>query len=213
VSARKNAAGSGERGRTRTCDPCLKRALLYQLSYAPTAFKFNTFGWTVAAAGSKISQCRSYGRTLKFLLLVRGPAGVVTTTAPVAAPLGTTAVFQKRLDWATTQRPPPGGRPSRSPIPTALLDEVNHSEVPIRIAGPRRKEQLVRLAIQSRSATELESPQSADRNRSASQKFSEPPPVPTAGSTACPAQTASRTFRLRRRCRCIRRIRPSGSNT
>ena len=25
----------GERGRTRTCDPCLKRALLYQLSYAP----------------------------------------------------------------------------------------------------------------------------------------------------------------------------------
>ena len=28
----------GERGRTRTCDPCLKRALLYQLSYAPTIF-------------------------------------------------------------------------------------------------------------------------------------------------------------------------------
>lgn len=28
--------GNGERGRTRTCDPCLKRALLYQLSYAPT---------------------------------------------------------------------------------------------------------------------------------------------------------------------------------
>src|ERR1700674_4483008 len=27
----------GERGRIRTCDPCLKRALLYQLSYAPTA--------------------------------------------------------------------------------------------------------------------------------------------------------------------------------
>ena len=26
---------SGERGRIRTCDPCLKRALLYQLSYAP----------------------------------------------------------------------------------------------------------------------------------------------------------------------------------
>src|SRR5438270_3683125 len=33
----------GERGRTRTCDPCLKRALLYQLSYAPTIFKGNTF--------------------------------------------------------------------------------------------------------------------------------------------------------------------------
>jgi hypothetical protein len=25
----------GERGRIRTCDPCLKRALLYHLSYAP----------------------------------------------------------------------------------------------------------------------------------------------------------------------------------
>ena len=28
---------TGERGRIRTCDPCLKRALLYHLSYAPTA--------------------------------------------------------------------------------------------------------------------------------------------------------------------------------
>ncbi len=28
----------GECGRIRTCDPCLKRALLYQLSYAPTSF-------------------------------------------------------------------------------------------------------------------------------------------------------------------------------
>jgi hypothetical protein len=28
----------GERGRIRTCDPCLKRALLYQLSYAPACF-------------------------------------------------------------------------------------------------------------------------------------------------------------------------------
>ena len=27
---------TGERGRIRTCDPCLKRALLYHLSYAPT---------------------------------------------------------------------------------------------------------------------------------------------------------------------------------
>jgi hypothetical protein len=31
-----NCDDSGERGRIRTCDPCLKRALLYQLSYAPT---------------------------------------------------------------------------------------------------------------------------------------------------------------------------------
>ncbi len=29
----------GECGRIRTCDPCLKRALLYQLSYAPTALQ------------------------------------------------------------------------------------------------------------------------------------------------------------------------------
>ena len=27
----------GGRGRIRTCDPCLKRALLYQLSYAPNS--------------------------------------------------------------------------------------------------------------------------------------------------------------------------------
>src|SRR5580704_15695130 len=32
---------SGERGRIRTCDPCLKRALLYQLSYAPISFAAN----------------------------------------------------------------------------------------------------------------------------------------------------------------------------
>ena len=33
----------GERGRIRTCDPCLKRALLYQLSYAPSLIlKCNT---------------------------------------------------------------------------------------------------------------------------------------------------------------------------
>jgi hypothetical protein len=30
---------TGERGRIRTCDPCLKRALLYHLSYAPTIFQ------------------------------------------------------------------------------------------------------------------------------------------------------------------------------
>ena len=28
----------GERGRNRTCDPRIKSALLYQLSYAPTIF-------------------------------------------------------------------------------------------------------------------------------------------------------------------------------
>src|SRR4029450_4996651 len=38
---------SGERGRIRTCDPRLKRALLYQLSYAPSPFvsatRYNTY--------------------------------------------------------------------------------------------------------------------------------------------------------------------------
>jgi hypothetical protein len=34
----------GERGRIRTCDPCLKRALLYQLSYAPTVHSYYTCG-------------------------------------------------------------------------------------------------------------------------------------------------------------------------
>ena len=34
---------NGERGRTRTCDPCLKRALLYQLSYAPISFVFSIY--------------------------------------------------------------------------------------------------------------------------------------------------------------------------
>jgi hypothetical protein len=32
----------GERAGTRTQDPCLKRALLYQLSYAPTVYESNT---------------------------------------------------------------------------------------------------------------------------------------------------------------------------
>jgi hypothetical protein len=33
-----NRQVNGERGRIRTCDPCLKRALLYQLSYAPVLY-------------------------------------------------------------------------------------------------------------------------------------------------------------------------------
>ena len=33
----------GERGWIRTSDPRLKRALLYQLSYAPTLYEFNIF--------------------------------------------------------------------------------------------------------------------------------------------------------------------------
>ena len=32
----------GERGRNRTCDPRIKSALLYRLSYALTTIKFNT---------------------------------------------------------------------------------------------------------------------------------------------------------------------------
>ncbi len=42
----------GERGWTRTIDPCLKRALLCQLSYAPTRFQFNT-----AESRSQIVRC------------------------------------------------------------------------------------------------------------------------------------------------------------
>src|SRR5271157_4654838 len=36
LEATEEQRDDGERGRIRTCDPCLKRALLYQLSYAPT---------------------------------------------------------------------------------------------------------------------------------------------------------------------------------
>src|SRR5512146_1152930 len=35
------AKTDGECGRIRTCDPCLKRALLYQLSYAPIGDSLN----------------------------------------------------------------------------------------------------------------------------------------------------------------------------
>jgi hypothetical protein len=43
-----------------------------------------------------MSHCR-YWRILKLTLLVSGPLGVVTTTLPVVAPLGTTAVMYGRL--------------------------------------------------------------------------------------------------------------------
>jgi hypothetical protein len=33
----------GERGRNRTCDPCIKSALLYRLSYALSQFQSNIF--------------------------------------------------------------------------------------------------------------------------------------------------------------------------
>src|SRR3954451_10400476 len=39
----------GERGRTRTCDPCLKRALLYQLSYAPALSQYYCIKWKAVA--------------------------------------------------------------------------------------------------------------------------------------------------------------------
>src|SRR5437763_8238922 len=41
----------GERGRTRTCDPCLKRALLYQLSYAPALSQYYCIKWKAVAPG------------------------------------------------------------------------------------------------------------------------------------------------------------------
>src|SRR5690348_5182754 len=39
---KKEELNAGERGWIRTSDPRLKRALLYQLSYAPTLLEFNT---------------------------------------------------------------------------------------------------------------------------------------------------------------------------
>ena len=41
----------GERGRIRTCDPCLKRALLYQLSYAPIILHLNNLAKTNNKSG------------------------------------------------------------------------------------------------------------------------------------------------------------------
>jgi hypothetical protein len=43
---------TGERGRTRTCDPCLKRALLYQLSYAPALSQYYCIIWKAVASAS-----------------------------------------------------------------------------------------------------------------------------------------------------------------
>jgi hypothetical protein len=43
----------GERGRTRTCDPCLKRALLYQLSYAPALSQYYCISSKTVASGNQ----------------------------------------------------------------------------------------------------------------------------------------------------------------
>ncbi len=51
--SRKAVRKAGECGRIRTCDPCLKRALLYQLSYAPTLdliYHTKSTYWAVVAA-------------------------------------------------------------------------------------------------------------------------------------------------------------------
>jgi hypothetical protein len=44
------AVKSGERGWTRTSDPCLKRALLYQLSYAPALPQYYCIIWKAVAS-------------------------------------------------------------------------------------------------------------------------------------------------------------------
>jgi hypothetical protein len=44
----------GERGRIRTCDPCLKRALLYQLSYAPILVSI-VYHWPCGIRGCRQS--------------------------------------------------------------------------------------------------------------------------------------------------------------
>ena len=49
----------GERGWIRTSDPCLKRALLYQLSYAPTLIESNTFRTALCEASETRSPVRS----------------------------------------------------------------------------------------------------------------------------------------------------------
>src|SRR5260221_14338215 len=43
--------GFGERGRNRTCDPRIKSAMLYRLSYALTYIKFNTVQSAAFACG------------------------------------------------------------------------------------------------------------------------------------------------------------------
>ena len=54
------AEGYGERGRTRTFDPCLKRALLYQLSYAPTIE--TTFGLLITyCTAANFANCCTSG--------------------------------------------------------------------------------------------------------------------------------------------------------
>ncbi len=57
----------GERGRNRTCDPRLKRALLYQLSYAPSPtcklfywFRLQEFFWVPVEVTSCVLLCESW---------------------------------------------------------------------------------------------------------------------------------------------------------
>ena len=63
----------GERGRIRTCDPCLKRALLYQLSYAPALFFMISACDFVGARRAIISGVgsRANAKPLVFLRCVR----------------------------------------------------------------------------------------------------------------------------------------------
>jgi hypothetical protein len=48
----------GERAGTRTQDPCLKRALLYQLSYAPTVYESNTLERTYEDSWTELPPAR-----------------------------------------------------------------------------------------------------------------------------------------------------------
>ena len=52
-NSRRIVRNIGERGRIRTCDPCLKRALLYHLSYAPNILEFNTIEITYIVGGAE----------------------------------------------------------------------------------------------------------------------------------------------------------------
>src|SRR2546423_669527 len=71
---------SGERGRTRTCDPCLKRALLYQLSYAPTISQYYCIYLQAAVSAKPAFLINQFQRKLN---LPRTPCRLADKPKPV----------------------------------------------------------------------------------------------------------------------------------
>src|SRR6266849_2337092 len=62
---------NGERGRNRTCDPRLKRALLYQLSYAPHQFQSNTFSARICPSGAPHGADVAHTKAIHFAFMPR----------------------------------------------------------------------------------------------------------------------------------------------